>query len=605
MIPDADKHELMERSGNRRTLARAQELFDAGVLTPFIGAGLSANFGFPLWDAMLLRIAEHVSLAKSKTFKRLFPDHLPEVAAYLRETADTNVFQRAFESIFNRPIRSNEPTHKALLSCWESRGPIVTTNYDQVIEHHASSMGIRFANGTTKGISGIETPDVVAAIDFREFALIKLHGDYRLGNGRVDTREAYAAAYNRRDGYLLNAFRKLLYSRSILFLGCGLRDETAEIMKRELNPRTQSVFEHFAVFTLRENGDAPERWRRQLERRGVTPIWIPHGRYDLIPTLISMLRNRECSQTGASMSLTLAIEHGDRSGDHDDGVSLDDVRNRLTAELEIGAHVPAPIVEGAFRNATYLRIRRSAEPLETWLARLERFARNARVRISATLGDQTCSRVLLNERIQIARDLLYLRHEDPSSSRKLGLLIAVCEGFSQYDEIKRRYHCEPAMAIPCPNDRFREYTGYSVFGTRCLRRDACEIQLGSEGVVDLLSPLRVAHPDFRRIHLENAVERDTTPERRRRKDKVSFAVSRESGDWRIQSWPRGRSDGERIRDNSSRSLRWNGLTIVAQATAGELVLTTSAEDLVKTDSAWSAWLGHGPQFKIVHNPRKT
>ena len=63
---------LLAIDGNRESLIKLQHQYNAGLVSPFIGAGMSAPFGFPLWDAMLKKIAEDVGLTGNPKFLSFF-----------------------------------------------------------------------------------------------------------------------------------------------------------------------------------------------------------------------------------------------------------------------------------------------------------------------------------------------------------------------------------------------------------------------------------------------------------------------------------------------------------------------------------------------------
>src|SRR6185436_9344031 len=103
-------------------------------------------------------------------------------------------------------------------------GPVITTNYDRVLER-----AFAIANRAFTGcIVGAEPDEIVPAIQRNERVLFKIHGDCETRRGL--TLRSYEFAYGHRDrksgretrDKLQGMLPILLMNRPFLFLGCSL-----------------------------------------------------------------------------------------------------------------------------------------------------------------------------------------------------------------------------------------------------------------------------------------------------------------------------------------------------------------------------------------------
>lgn len=302
MMDYGENRENGENGENRRRFYALKEKLDA--IIPFVGAGLSVPFGFPQWGEFLLSCCSHNSPIKNKVKEILDSgesDCYEVAASYLsKELAKENpdFFHQKIREVFDKNIDKNIKSPVALFSSL-FKGPIVTTNFDHVLET----------------VTGYQTALVSQEDTFSKFLkgtdkriILKLHGDVSDVENIILTKEQY------NDSYLSNEkfqeeFSDLLKSKIFLFLGCSLeQDRTMEFMSRaEVLKGTQHVKNYafiaspaFRFQNIKEKTEeiqkeeilAQQKEKEIEERLGkvnILPIWYPAGEYQWIQKYLEWL----------------------------------------------------------------------------------------------------------------------------------------------------------------------------------------------------------------------------------------------------------------------------------------------------------------------------
>ncbi len=294
--------DMMDYGENRERFRDLKEKLD--VIIPFIGAGLSVPFGFPQWGEFLLNCCSHNSSIEDNVKKILSsekPDCYEVAASYLsKELTKENpdFFPQKIQEVFDKTISSHPESPVTLFSSL-FKGPIITTNFDRVLETVTGYKTVlpcqeesfsKFLKGTDKNM------------------VLKLHGDVKDVENIILTQEQYNKSY------LLNAtfqkdFFSLLESKIFLFLGCSLeQDRTMEFMSRpEAIKRTQYIknyaFMASPVFRFQTIKEKTEEIKKQeslakqkekeieerLEKVNILPIWYPEGEYQWIRNYLEWL----------------------------------------------------------------------------------------------------------------------------------------------------------------------------------------------------------------------------------------------------------------------------------------------------------------------------
>lgn len=101
-----------------------------------------------------------------------------------------------------------------------ARGPVITTNFDHVLERVYENAGAPFE----RVVWGAKATQAHAALTQDRRFLLKLHGDVEEQTDRILTRADYAKYYAP-DALLPQILRRLFAARPVLFLGCSLAQD--------------------------------------------------------------------------------------------------------------------------------------------------------------------------------------------------------------------------------------------------------------------------------------------------------------------------------------------------------------------------------------------
>jgi phosphoserine phosphatase len=265
---------------NVRLLSRYRE-----TLIPFIGAGLSADFGYPPWHRLIEDLAESAGFGSDVA--TLIAEDKFEEAAELVYSAMPNQFDDALRETFRhdgleRPLPKGAVRHLPGIG----RGIVLTTNFDCVLEAAFEDAHRSFS----QVFSGARIREASRAVQLNEPCLLKLHGDYRDSEGRILTVTEYAREYGSADPNEINfelplptVLSQALASRPILFLGCSLKTDRTIGIIRNLAKRYPGVM-HFALLSSAEA--TPPRLR-QLDDWNIRPLFFPAGEFDRIEEFLS------------------------------------------------------------------------------------------------------------------------------------------------------------------------------------------------------------------------------------------------------------------------------------------------------------------------------
>ncbi len=294
--------DMMDYGENRKRFHDLKEKLD--VIIPFVGAGLSVPFGFPQWGEFLLSCCSHDSFIQDeiKNILNSGESDCYEVAAsYLSEELtkeNPDFFHQKIQEVFDKEISFPSESPIMLFSSL-FKGPIVTTNFDRVLEtvtgyktvlYHQEKNFSRFLKGTNKNM------------------VLKLHGDVKDVKNIILTQKQYNKSYLL-DTTFQKDFFTLLESKIFLFLGCSLeQDRTMEFMNRpEAIKWTQHVknyafmaspafrFKNIKEKTkeIQEEEILAKQKEKEIEERlgkvNILPIWYPEKEYQWIQTYLEWL----------------------------------------------------------------------------------------------------------------------------------------------------------------------------------------------------------------------------------------------------------------------------------------------------------------------------
>lgn len=252
--------------------------------TPFVGAGMSVDLGFPTWKEFISNLAEYHEREDIIEYLKENNCDMEIAASEVRKSITNEEFFRNYcEQMFNRPITKNQIIGSAvdLLPRLFPNTYIVTTNYDHVLSNVYARCGIfmeekNYTNRNTIGaIMFLHAP-----------AIIKLHGSFGLENDYIFSKEQYDKVYNNTE--FQSTLKDILMHRPLFFLGCSLINERFLDTWSQIIANGEPMY-HYAIMPEENNAIRQEILRQKLNQYHITPIWYPEGRYDLVRTLLEIV----------------------------------------------------------------------------------------------------------------------------------------------------------------------------------------------------------------------------------------------------------------------------------------------------------------------------
>lgn len=201
-------------------------------------------------------------------------------------------FNDQMESYFGDEVRKSKILSGAILQLPRlGSGPVITTNFDGLLEEAFRSQGHPFELVVT----GSNPGQAIGALQQDRGVLVKIHGEWNRPNDRVLTLTEYQRAYGASDAAQINfenhlpkLLQSILSTRPALFLGCSLsQDRTMAILKRIASNYPESA--HYAIIEQPLDPDAFQKRAQYLSGQGIRPIWYPPGQHQLIEPLVSFL----------------------------------------------------------------------------------------------------------------------------------------------------------------------------------------------------------------------------------------------------------------------------------------------------------------------------
>ena len=276
--------ELIERENRVSFDLLVQQLRSSMGIVPFVGAGMSVGFGFPSWSQFLADAAP-LHPMPDEVLSRIEADDPIGAATVLYEESPER-FQRLVVSYFGREVSPDETrAGPVCLLPMIASGPVITTNFDGVLEAAFGAMGSPFV----RVVTGQEPDHVIRAMHRNERVLIKLHGNATDRSARVFTGLEYDAQYGDGNGERIPKLARIMFTnRPLLFLGCSLQgDRTLDVLEA-LHEELPGL-SHYGVLAVPLRVAAASERRRHLDRLGVSPLWFLPDEFGRVHELLQEL----------------------------------------------------------------------------------------------------------------------------------------------------------------------------------------------------------------------------------------------------------------------------------------------------------------------------
>ena len=253
-------------------------------VNPFVGAGLSIPLGLKGWREFLLGQAQKAGI-ESQICARLDAGEFERAAEEVFEARGPRAFLNAIDAEFgDAKLQGRRLDGAVSVLPRLAPGAVLTTNFDHVLERVFEGAGAKFE----RVVWGAKVTSAHGALTQDRRFLLKLHGDVDEQTDRILTRADYAKYYDAPDSLLRQILRRLFTARPVLFVGCSLAQDRWVQLLQEVT-QADPTLEHFAI--VEYPAGAAEYFTRQqfLSNHGITPIWFPHKRFDLIQPLLEYL----------------------------------------------------------------------------------------------------------------------------------------------------------------------------------------------------------------------------------------------------------------------------------------------------------------------------
>ena len=269
-----------------------------GVVVPFVGAGLSHDYKYPLWSQFLAETAKDYRV-EADIQSLLDAEDFEKAAELLHTTMGDGNFTKLVVRKFGKTPSTPLPTGTAASILPRlTRGAIITTNYDTVLERVFQQADASF----DKVVPGASVDKAIRAL--HGHSLIKLHGDATDPEDRVLTQEDYEKFYGKlrtRSQKPLPRVLERVFLYPILFLGCSLNiDRSLKVLK--LTSDHNPDIPHFAIAEApKDRSELIER-HRTLGNHGISVVWYPKGAHFLVTQLLEHLASRVENHSGVDES---------------------------------------------------------------------------------------------------------------------------------------------------------------------------------------------------------------------------------------------------------------------------------------------------------------
>jgi len=267
-------------------------------IAPFLGAGISKPYSYPLWGEALEEILDELKDLDVEDSIELLQSYSYLEAAQILYEKDP----QQFNYYIKKKFVLTEETKKKIISSGVPKllpkitsGAVITTNYDKIIET-VFEVGNKSFQGFMHGVQ--QKNQFVTKLIKGDRCILKLHGDVEFEDTYIFCEAQYNQGYNLNGSTdfdftkpLPKTLRQIYISHSLLFLGCSLeQDRTLDLFKQIKEEGQFEIPEHYAIM---ENKEPENRsWKRETENRllnlNIRPIWYDKEKHKRIEEMLSL-----------------------------------------------------------------------------------------------------------------------------------------------------------------------------------------------------------------------------------------------------------------------------------------------------------------------------
>lgn len=319
-------------------LPRLIHLYEKGLLVPFIGAGMSMG-ACEGWEALVAKLEKHASLSVEPS-----PGEKPDAASLIQRAnrvarklryGGSRSFEdtlRGYLGNDNAVPHSPPAQTQALAAIW---WPLVlTTNYDNCfyacVRHSGTRVRGRSPVDCQKVLTSLTAPSapIIWALQGYLATPCDTHAEDEPYRARLATEVVFGHEEYRRvthkEPHFRRAFSEVYRSRSLLFLGCGLRDPyLLELFGEVLENLGPNPFPHYA---FAKEGEVDSDFLRTR----LNTVVIPYANHSELPELLKALHRGLTAPRVRQMRWTWSMTCGAKLDEDSVGKeSLEIVRGEL------------------------------------------------------------------------------------------------------------------------------------------------------------------------------------------------------------------------------------------------------------------------------------
>lgn len=261
-------------------------------IVPFIGAGLSTDYGYYSWGKILITIAETYSTKVTEVKECLNNGKYIEAADILFKENSRKFREKLKELVSEEGKDFTSPnTSSFYISLIFHKNLLITSNYDTVFEKIYEFNDYSFSKATPMAAGVLS--DMITNGNNNQSIIFKFHGDIKTSNENdiVITSKDYSRLYDEHSD-LLNGLKTIASRYSFLFVGSGLDFEVKEpdrFLKLidEVSAKDK-LNRHYAILQCdisglhssdEINNAMKEKYNEMLNSHNIETILFPQGDY--------------------------------------------------------------------------------------------------------------------------------------------------------------------------------------------------------------------------------------------------------------------------------------------------------------------------------------
>lgn len=276
---------------NRSVYSNLVKAFEYNNIIPFIGAGMSVPI-YPAWQQTLEKLAGRINSNEKKTLILSEIKDSPQAAAdQIAKVRSLNVLLDDMREIFKED-RITEYVELENMAAWLlpmlfPKAPVVTTNYDGLLEYIFEQNGNQFYDTITP--SRMRKWEQAGQKNLH--CLYKIHGslDDETEEDIVFTATQYQEKYGAADNLdksLANKLAEWFSGRVMLFMGCSLGDDNTVDVLQKISCNRRIT--HYAILPCAKGDEMDDR-TRELGVWGIRAIFYPEGQHEAVRIILETL----------------------------------------------------------------------------------------------------------------------------------------------------------------------------------------------------------------------------------------------------------------------------------------------------------------------------